>query len=305
MLTDYFRFREICDDEKMDVFFWRDLNIYANRYKALVRVETIDFDPMVNRYFESEFVSNHSNSGTEQGSVSMTGRSNSTEAGNSATSGTTEESSSSTTTVNIVGSENKSGSKYGSNDTTTQSNTTTSNDHTESADVETITKSANKIAPMDASNAGGTSGKLANLDFTYASGYNQTDVASHSSGESHDDGVTENYSTSNGVNSENSSENGTHSENQQTSTASGTNGESSSTTVNNNTISGENSSEQTNAKLFNNSGSDINRNRYTGREGLTPQQAMALASDYLMNYSTAFKWLCKNLEKNFISLYNY
>ena len=305
MLTDYFRFREVCDDEKMSVFFWRDLNIYANRYKALVRVETIDFDPMVNRYFESEFVSNHSNSGSEQGSVSMAGTSMSTEAGNSATSGTTEESASSTTTTNITGAENKSGNKYASNDNTTQSNTSGSTDHTESAQVETVTKSANKVAPMDASNAGGTSGKLANLDFTYASGYNQTDVASNSSGESHDDTVGETYTTSNGVSSENSSENGSHSESQQSSTASGTNGESSSTTVTNNTVNGESSSEQTNAKLFNNTGSDVNRNRYTGREGLTPPQAMALASDYLMNYSTAFKWLCKNLEKNFISLYNY
>ena len=305
MLTDYFRFREVCDDEKMSVFFWRDLNIYANRYKALVRVETIDFDPMVNRYFESEFVSNHSNSGSEQGSVSMAGTSTSTEAGNSATSGTTEESASSTTTTNITGADNRSGSKFGSTDTTTQNNTETSADATTNTAVDSTSKSANKVAPMDASNAGGTSGKLNNLDFTYASGYNQTDSNSTTDSTNHSEGTSEGYSTSNGVSSENSSENGSHSESQQSSTASGTNGESNSTTVTNNTVNGESSSEQTNAKLFNNTGSDVNRNRYTGREGLTPPQAMALASDYLMNYSTAFKWLCKNLEKNFISLYNY
>jgi len=45
-------------------------------------------------------------------------------------------------------------------------------------------------------------------------------------------------------------------------------------------------------------------NRYTGREGLTPQDAMMSATDYLTNYSIAFKWFVNKLDSCFIMLYD-
>jgi len=66
-IKQYFMFREIVDDVKMPVFFWRTLAMYRGRYKALVRVESIEFDPLVNKYFEAEFSStNRSTSNTTQ-----------------------------------------------------------------------------------------------------------------------------------------------------------------------------------------------------------------------------------------------
>lgn len=48
----------------------------------------------------------------------------------------------------------------------------------------------------------------------------------------------------------------------------------------------------------------VNRNRYTGREGLTPQAAIMEACDYLMGYSGAFVWLCQKLEPCFMGIYD-
>lgn len=305
MLTDYFRFREICDDEKMDVFFWRDLNIYANKYKALVRVETIDFDPMVNRYFESEFTHASSGSNNEVASVENIIESLSSNTGNSRNDahniGTTNNTTDNTSTSETNGITSSDGSVIGSTDTSGQTTVNSSGTTT----VDNTTKSANKEAPMNAAGAGGTTGKLNNLDFTYATAYSQTDGNSETSSQDTSTTATQsNTDTSTSTHTSDTSDTTTESVGQTVSA-----GESENTSVTTDSFTNENASNTTsstsNSRTSNNSGNERSRNRYTGREGLTPQQAMALASDYLMNYSTAFKWLCNNLEKNFISLYNY
>ena len=53
-IKDWFRYREICDDDKMETFFWRQLRLYRYKYKQMLRMETTQFDPLVNRYFEAE-----------------------------------------------------------------------------------------------------------------------------------------------------------------------------------------------------------------------------------------------------------
>lgn len=65
MVTDYFRFREICDPVKMAVFFWRDINMYRQPYINQLRIEAgnVDFDPLVSRYVESEYKKEVSNIG--------------------------------------------------------------------------------------------------------------------------------------------------------------------------------------------------------------------------------------------------
>lgn len=121
-ITDHFQFREICDDERMGVYFWRTLDKYRDRYKALVRVQSIDFDPLVNRYFEAELLSNNvitkqdssnrnstvnnnrSVNGTTIGREDITGNSNNTETRDLSTQNTGTESS----------------YKFGKNDDTTQ-----------------------------------------------------------------------------------------------------------------------------------------------------------------------------------------
>ena len=72
-IKDWFRYREICDDDKMETFFWRQLRLYRYKYKQLLRMETTEIDPLVNRYFEAEYTTNQSTSGTStNGSTSET-----------------------------------------------------------------------------------------------------------------------------------------------------------------------------------------------------------------------------------------
>lgn len=64
----------------MEVYFWRTLAKYRDRYKALVRVQSIEFDPLVNRYFEAELVSknvlNESESSNRNGNTVTNNTSN-------------------------------------------------------------------------------------------------------------------------------------------------------------------------------------------------------------------------------------
>ena len=49
---------------------------------------------------------------------------------------------------------------------------------------------------------------------------------------------------------------------------------------------------------------EVKHDRYAGRDNVLPQDAMASATHYLMNYSTAFQWLCNKLEPCFIGVYD-
>lgn len=64
----------------MEVYFWRTLAKYRDRYKALIRVQSIEFDPLVNRYFEAELVSknvmNESESSNRNGNTVTNNASN-------------------------------------------------------------------------------------------------------------------------------------------------------------------------------------------------------------------------------------
>ena len=53
-VTNHFYYREICDDTKMELFFWRTLDKYRDRFLKLAGFQTVKFDPMVNKYLESE-----------------------------------------------------------------------------------------------------------------------------------------------------------------------------------------------------------------------------------------------------------
>lgn len=64
----------------MEVYFWRTLAKYRDRYKTLVRVQSIEFDPLVNRYFEAELISknvmNESESSNRNGNTVTNNTSN-------------------------------------------------------------------------------------------------------------------------------------------------------------------------------------------------------------------------------------
>ena len=328
--------------------------MYTPRYQSLVRIESLDFDPMVNRYFEAQYVqsgtseSNSQSAGTVENSVSGSNSVTTTDSFKEypkTVMEVTTEGSSSDVGTDILGSTEKSTVYNNLRDTNAHTGTitdagntnatdTTSNSKTEGGTTSTTgttegkSKSANKTAPMSAVNAGGGTGNgdLANLDFTYATGYAQTDTETSSTTDTTSSGsATENGSATRVSNDTNiktmantdtSTRTGsvTESTTPTTNTSEKTNESASTTTTSyangsvieredTNTVVGTNGGSNTSESESSTSGTTVNNqtstNRYTGREGLTPQEAMMSASDYLMNYSTAFRWLCRKLDSCF------
>ena len=64
-LKDYFYYRYICDNEKFIHFFQRNLKIYKKQYEDYLRVENIEFDPMITRYLERQVLNTVSDTGTK------------------------------------------------------------------------------------------------------------------------------------------------------------------------------------------------------------------------------------------------
>lgn len=401
----------------MPVFFWRTLGIYRPKYKALVRVESIEFDPLVNRYFESEYKAQKDSKNTGSTTTSDKSNSNSTDTIESKTESSDESSSKSgsegsseetfdgtvinnnkssiTTAEKGTDSTEKAGtrilSKEGSiidaktgkeiynkdtSDTTTYgheikfggSDSTTVTDDTNvttSVNANTTTKNATKEAPMSdvgvTSKGGNSDGKLGNLDFQYATAYAQTDsdagtdttvkgnkgttetllnkgtTETHSNSDTiarsgsdstefdnrkditsydnyaeketydkYTDTVTYGKNTTVTNNGEDNKTTDNHTDNiktNQTTEASSSGSGASETKASNTNVMNGTHSGATNT-LSKISDTETNRNRYTGREGLTPQKAMAEASDYLMGYSPAFQWLVDRLEPCFMAVYD-
>lgn len=343
-ITDHFSEREICDEEKMSLFFWRTLGIWREKYKALVRVESIQFDPLVNRYFESQTIAKEvtEDSATEsrtgehsnQNTASQLAENNrvrqdtDNETNNITKAGTKQGSKSGEFSEALTGSKSGSDdiSNSGSSGTTTQTNengTDSTVTHGETS-TDRINKNARKDTPMSAVNASGTGGKLGALDFTYASGYAQdensetgesdgTENVNHTANSTTTvNGTTNNSETHRTSESERQSKEGSNSEEFSESDNGTERAEKRGTlnSVDNSTESNtaQGSDSGTSSEEVEHTGSKEQNsdrtNRYTGRAGLTPQEAMAKASDYLMNYSPAMAWLCRKLEICFIGVYD-
>lgn len=83
-MTNHFFYREICDDDKMEMFFWRTLNKYRPRFLTLLEIQGIHFDPMVNKYLEAE----NTDKAQRTASGSSTNSGDNTRTGNSTTNAT-------------------------------------------------------------------------------------------------------------------------------------------------------------------------------------------------------------------------
>ena len=354
MLIDYFYDREICDDDRMDRYFNRTLNICRDRYKNLLRVETIEFDPLVSKYFEAEYTTKRDGNTNRTKNVTGTiqhklGEQNIT-VDNSTTTNRLDGEANSSSDFNRTNSEKitdeGSGSRHGNSSNTSYSNSLTdSNNNINTTDSNTsntsgtdnqskstgnITRRADKAAPMNASGItiGKETGKLGGLDFEYASAYAQNDSDTTEKSTGNNVSNTTNSGTSNSI--ENGKTNTTNNINGSSSdsesstnnnTRTGTYGENSHDESGNNynetnvedmqgsktyTRSGINTDENVGQETVfgNDTGNELRRERYAGRDGILPQEAMQKATNYLMNYSTAFQWLCNKLEINFIGIYD-
>lgn len=354
MLKDYFYYREICDDERMDRYFTRTINIVRDKYKQMLRVESIDFDPLVSKYFEAEYITK--SDASTQGRTDFTGKlerhlgeqdittNNIDTHINIRGEGSQSDDYEKTNTERITDDGNttlqSSGTTTGYSSTTGQTNLTSNtedNNVTASNGTDTSNKSASttqknavKSAPMNASGVGVSSaeGKLYGLDFEYASSYAQTDNDSTETSNS----SNANNTTSNGTSTTTDVGNNNSTTNNNSGSSSSDRGTSSNVRVGSkgetlhdesgNNYSEENITQSGERKVLSKTGTntddtlnsetksglentnEVRHDRYAGRDNTLPQDAMASATHYLMNYSTAFQWLCNKLEPCFIGVYD-
>ena len=365
MIKDRFDYREICDDDKMHLYFNRTLNTIRDRYKNILRVETIKFDPLVSKYFEGEFTTEGSNTGGAFRTINNTKTMNkgatsetlfstemetSLQSSNDFTSDYTKsmngrkdvtDNTDSTDNKSYSDTKNTNGSNGGTSTTNSSSNETTGNNNS-STDVNHSTelnRHAIKQAPMNAvgvtcdTRGGGqaaTEGMLDELDFEYATMYEQSDkenngTSTHTeTGNSSTTGAGTSTTTDNYTNQSRDSLTGSSSgsgsvdrviaeTNRDTDTLHQEDGTEYSdhghewggnrTVVSNGGANRDVVSGTDNTNNFANT-EETRHERYTGRDNVLPQDAMNKAINFLEQYSTAFEWLCNKLEINFIGIYD-
>lgn len=375
-VTDYFHYREICDTVKMPVFFWRNVNMARQRYKDQIRLEAANasMDPLVSRYFESEYqaeksgVTQSSTNGSEDSSTThgsqliYSGPETVTENWNEEGSGEIEDTKTfknrqhthqqeGTRTNKRTGDATKNFTKdaSGSQDKVTTSGTDggtetrqgSSSGSTSENRANTIRR-AQKDAPQSAvnlpretrqfSNATGSYSikGLGDLDFSYASRYgedsdfggtygassetqNQTITRQGTTGGTETRSYGRNQQTGTDITDTETfqgykatdTDNGE--ENVSRETSDSKSGDRTVTTTRANSQTNDNgSSTRTTQGTVQGSSTDreLNRNRYTGREGLTPQAGLESALLYLQTMPQAIKWLLDILEPCFIGVFD-
>lgn len=165
-ILDWFKYREVCDDEKFPLFFRRELNASMRKYNQLLRIEpgqTLEFEDGTEREVTYDWMIQHyhelmsTDKGSGSSSKSLSG--------------------SNTLTKNLTNGQTKTTHMTGEDDTdrdTTGSNTTTRNttDKTDGSVNDSGTTSGtnqalSKASPQSISYATATGGFPSALDWSY------------------------------------------------------------------------------------------------------------------------------------------
>lgn len=255
LLSDWFDSRFLCDDDNFERFFVRQINLDYWQYNQLLRLQSVEFDPMVSQYLERwvNRTGTQDNTSKTSGKTSDSGTGSSTVQGTtSSTPGVTETSettrtpnttitSTSTpgvrestetthtpnTTVTSTGSSD--GNSSGSSETTGSTTETSNNTGTNSQETTSSTNSRalSGVLP-DSSTYAPTGGDNPNTDITgFPNALNWT-YASSQNGSVGKDSSSVTGTNATNVNSEGSSTSNvtdsttTHTESESTTTTSGT-----------------------------------------------------------------------------------
>lgn len=302
-LFNWFRFREVCDETRFGVYYPRQINLLAGRYNSLLNIELSKFDPLVAEYRETLFNAGYTVSGNKdrQTDTSRTGKTTDGRTDTLTRQETENNTEGENTTSETSGKSDGTGKETTggtSHDTTTGNTTGTEESATTGGNV-----SVSKNNPQSIAYSGAEAGKVPSLDWTYASAQaqaNTTGTANTTTGGTSDttsDGkTTGTRDTTNGE---------THSD-----TGKGTRnltGEKTLTGTDTREISGNGTTEGTGTEKTTETTGEtrngIEKEIYTGREGLTPQEAFLKAQEYI-KVSSAFAWLKSNLEVCFLGIYD-
>lgn len=314
-ITDTFTNRIICDDIEFTRFFRRRLKATLPRYNKLVRLENTKFDAMVSNYTERQVGNSRVLTGENSGTNNETMNGVSTDDASS-------DSNSHNITSRTEAMENQSNGSENVQDARNNVKSTEEQEAEETSkaigrnraeenerESDEVNKAMNKNAPMNASYSGATAGKLPDMDWTHASGQEQrengtTENESRAESEmTEEDGSRVNGKDNEEVNAESGESNKQTSQNgseekagseEQEQTGSGTDSRAGATQQERN---GQNEGRNESAE------SNLTQEIMTGRSGLTPQEALLKAAEWIKK-SSAFEWLVDELEECFLGVYD-
>ena len=303
----WFKYRIVCDDFRFDDFFDRQLDLVLPRYNKLIRLENTEFDALVNIYRERQVTDTGSESGTESNSIEKEGIVS--RSGQTTTVRTPDLEDETVRTPNLteqgVRTPNLTVTENGETSSSSNTDTTSHNEGETTSTGTNDTSSVSKQNPQSISYGASVAGQVPALDWSYPSSQQQTHGTNSGGGTSESDGTG----------STDTSQSGT-SENTQTTTGTDTNvntttGTDTSTTtrtgteqtVQNVADGTTTTGSETGSKDSSLTKSNLKREIFTGRDSLTPQDALREAMSYVKQ-SSAFAWLKEQLEVCFLSVYD-
>lgn len=320
LLADWFGFRTIVDDDKFTTFFLREINIDAWQYKELLRLESIEIDPMVSNYIErwvrrkgtntSNITRSESSNGTTTGRTTSNGSSTSSP-------GVTEETETITTpntTVTTHG--DASGTSSGESESTRSGESTSkgTNKSKTTNEGEGSRKALSGVLPDSSTYATGGSAGIDINGFPNALNWGYTNTQNGERTNSKDS--SSNEGETNQEDTDSSTESGTQSattssESSSTTTTSGTDtstttttrrGSDETTTTDTRTDEGTSESSSNGTEKGDNTFNNEDREISTGR-GEAPQDMLKRAKEWFSTMN-AFKWLTGKLDNCFLGVYD-
>lgn len=170
----WFKNRKVSDNENFLLYFRRLLSLHETQYTSLLRVQTIQFDPLVTQYMERLIDREGQNSSTN----TRNGTTNTSDSGTSTASGTNTVNTTSTSTSH--GTSDTTGKNSGKQDGTSNG---TTND-----------KSMNAQLPQSSTGAG--AGIPENMNWNYATEQNESKGKNTNTSSQTNSGTSETNSTS-------------------------------------------------------------------------------------------------------------
>lgn len=303
----WFKHRIVCDDFRFDDYFDRQLDLVLPRYNKLIRLENTEFDALVNVYRERQVT----DTGSDGGHITDTLTKGTKTVHNSSdtTTRTPELDTTTTREPDLTVTNTRLPNLTVENKNVTNSKNTTqghSNSHGfNETNGHNGTKAVSKQNPQSISYGSSVAGEIPDLDWSYPSSQQQnySDNFSHTNNESHSGSST--TSEVHGGSTDNQTTKGSDKNTQVT------NGEDVTTVEERGTdttvkVVNEGTSHtgsDVNVKEINTSSSNLKREIFTGRDNLTPQDALREAMSYVKQ-SSAFAWLKEQLEVCFLSVYD-
>jgi hypothetical protein len=295
LIEDWFGFRILCDDDKFNVFYGRQLDLILPRYNKLVRLENTEFDALVNTYRERQVTGTGSEgeTNTKEKTGSKTDEYEIDESKTRTANLTVTTDETRIRTPNLSSQETKNLTDVSA----TQGETVT--DGTVGVTEHSDARAVNKQNPQSISYVNATAGEIPSLDWRYPSTQTQSDGDSTSQTDDDTTVTRDDTTTTTRTGTDTTLQTGTDTNDiDGTKTTTGTDKVDTTGTDTRN-ISTSDTEEGEKTKTT----SDLIREIWTGRDNLTPQEALKAAMMYVRT-SSAFAWLKDQLEVCFLSVYD-